>query len=68
MIDSAVIDEDGIRFVALSGRSAPRTNDLLPQHQDALVEAIAGAIRKLERESHRTRIFLKSWIWPAIQP
>lgn len=50
LIGGHVIDEPNNRFVALSGRSAPRISDLLPLHHDALVAAIETAVRALRQE------------------
>nr|WP_298899180.1 hypothetical protein [uncultured Altererythrobacter sp.] len=50
MIGGYVIDEEGSRFVAISGRSAPRINDLVPAHHDEFVSAIADAIRALQQD------------------
>lgn len=47
MIGGHIIDEEGSRFVAISGRSAPRINDIIPAHHDAMVSAIANALRAL---------------------
>ncbi|MCZ8173019.1 MAG: hypothetical protein O9272_14895 [Brevundimonas sp.] len=46
LIGGHVIDEPGNRYVAISGRSAPRITDLLPQHLDAWVAAIEATTRR----------------------
>lgn len=46
LIGGYVIDEPGNRYVAISGRSAPRITDLLPAHLDAWVAAIEATIRR----------------------
>lgn len=46
LIGGHVIDEPGNRYVAISGRSAPRISDLLPAHLDAWVAAIEATIRR----------------------
>jgi len=46
LIGGHVIDEPGNRYVAISGRSAPRITDLLPAHLDAWVAAIEATIRR----------------------
>lgn len=50
LIDGHIIDEPNNRFVAITARSAPRIEDLLPQHTDALVGAITEAVRQLRSE------------------
>ncbi|KUO54162.1 MAG: hypothetical protein APF78_01160 [Sphingomonadales bacterium BRH_c3] len=47
MIGGHVIDEPRNTYVAISGRSAPRINDLIPAHHDAMVSAITNAIHAL---------------------
>lgn len=48
LIGGHVIDEPGNRYVAISGKSAPRITDLLPAHLDAWVAAIEAAILRLK--------------------
>lgn len=50
LIGGTVIDEPNSRFVAISARSAPRIDDLIPQHTEALVTAIAEAIKRLHSD------------------
>jgi len=50
LIGGTIIDEPGSCFVAISGRSAPRISDLIPAHHDALVGAIADALRALRED------------------
>lgn len=51
MISGHVIDEPNNTFVAITERSAPRITDILPLHHDAMVSAIADAIRALRDEA-----------------
>lgn len=48
LVGGHVIDEPGNRYVAISGKSAPRITDLLPAHLDAWVAAIESAILRLK--------------------
>jgi len=50
LVGGTVIDEPNSRFVAITGRSAPKIDDLIPQHTAELVAAIADAIRRLHSE------------------
>lgn len=50
LIGDHIIDETNNRFVAITARSAPRIEDVLPQHTYALVGAIAEAVRKLRAD------------------
>lgn len=50
IVGGHVIDEEGARFVAIRGRSAPRISDLIPAHHDAMVSAITNAIRALNEQ------------------
>lgn len=51
LIGGHIIDEPNNHFVAITGRSAPRIEDLLPRHTDALVAAIGEAVRKLRADA-----------------
>lgn len=51
LIGGTIIDEPNNRFVAIAGRSAPRIDDLLPQHTEQVVAAIVEAIRVLHAEA-----------------
>jgi hypothetical protein len=51
LIGGTVIAEPGTKYVALGGRTAPRIEQLLPQHQDAMVAAIATMMRELNEEA-----------------
>lgn len=50
LIGGQVIDEPGNRYVAISGRSAPRISDLLPHHLAAWVAAIGKAVHEANKE------------------
>jgi len=50
ILGGVVIDDDKGQFVAISGRSAPRIEDLIPSHQTEFVKAIATAIQRLREE------------------
>lgn len=50
LVGGLVIDEPKTHFVAISGRSAPRIEDVIPQHQDDFVGAIADAIHRLNED------------------
>src|SRR3546814_14868260 len=45
MVGGTVIDEPNNKYVAVHGRSGPRIEQLLPNHQDAWVTAIDCVIR-----------------------
>lgn len=49
IIGGTVID-DSSAYVAISGRSAPMIEDLIPAHLDDYVSAIAAAIQRLHKE------------------
>ncbi|MFC0588294.1 hypothetical protein ACFFF7_02595 [Novosphingobium aquiterrae] len=51
LVGGYVVDQPTGPFVAISSRSAPRINDLLPQHREALVEAIEKAVRDINEGS-----------------
>jgi hypothetical protein len=50
MVGGTVIDEPNNRYVAVNGRSGPRIEQLLPQHQEEWVAAIARVIEVLQSE------------------
>lgn len=53
MVGGTVIDEPNIKYVAVNGRSGPRIEQFLPQHQDAWGAAIQSAIRAVNAaETH----------------
>ena len=47
IVGGLVIEDDKGQFVAISGRSAPRIEDLIPSHQDQFVQSIVAAIQRL---------------------
>jgi len=50
MVGGVVIDEPSNKYVAVNGRSGPRIEQFLPQHQDAWVAAIERVIHTLRAE------------------
>lgn len=50
MVGGDVIDEPSNKYVAVNGRSGPRIEQFLPQHQDAWVAAIERVIHALRAE------------------
>jgi len=51
MVGGTVIDDPNSKYVAVNGRSGPRIEEFLPQHQDAWVAAIEQVIHALRAES-----------------
>jgi len=49
MVRGTVIDEPNSKYVAVNGRSGPRIEQFLPQHQDAWVAAIEQVIADVGR-------------------
>ena len=49
MVDGTVIDEPNNKYVAVNGRSGPRIEQFLPQHQDKWVAAIERVIAGVAR-------------------
>lgn len=50
LVGGIVIDEPNNKYVAVNGRSGPRIEQFLPQHQDAWVAAIQDAIRSVSTD------------------
>lgn len=50
MIGGTVIDEPNNKYVAVNGRSGPRIEQFLPQHQDRWIAAIEEVIRAISAD------------------
>jgi hypothetical protein len=51
MVGGVVIDEPNNKYVAVNGRSGPRIEQLVPDHQGAWVAAIERVIHELNAET-----------------
>ena len=50
MVGGVVIDEPNNKYVAVNGRSGPRIEQFMPQHQDTWVAAIGQLIAAINAE------------------
>lgn len=52
IVGGLIIDEPNTRYVAVRERTAPAIIDIIPAHQDAMVSAVANAIRALNEQDN----------------